>query len=234
MSVKSAVLYVRVSTQEQGKSGLGLDSQLQTLQTFAALHAFEVVQTYSEIASGGDSDRPVLAKALADAKKRGCPILVAKLDRLSREVRFVADLMQRGVPFFCADLGLDVDPFTLHLFSALAEKERKLIGTRTYAAMQILKSDGVTKLGFIGHKLDKPTYKTQATIAQLGADRVHQLANDRAMSLAATIVSIRKAGCVTLQAIADALNARGVKTPRGATWYASSVARTIGRIDATA
>jgi DNA invertase Pin-like site-specific DNA recombinase len=226
MDTKQAILYCRVSTSEQGKSGLGLEAQAAALSAFAAVHSFGVVETYIEVQSGGDNDRPMLQKALAHAKRLKCPVLVARLDRLSRDVHFISGLMQRGVAFYAADLGLDVDPFVLHLFASLGEKERKLGSVRTIAGLGAAKARGV-KLGFANEKRTD-----QAAVSQLGADRSHKLANDRAAALAATVAQIRKAGCTTLQAIGDALNARGIATPRGGSWHPGSVARLVERLAA--
>ncbi len=202
---KPAIFYTRVSTKEQGKSGLGLDAQAAALAAFASGNDFAMVATYSDVQSGADSDRPMLAKALAHAKRLRCPIFVAKLDRLSRDVHFISGLMAKRVPFYCADLGLDVDPFVLHLYAALGEKERTMIGERTRRALASLKARGV-KLGFAN-----PNRDDQAEASRQGAERCSELADARATSLAAIIASCRKAGCETLQALATALNARGVR-----------------------
>jgi len=146
--MKPAISYLRVCTLEQGKSGLGLAAQRQALDTFAAAEGFTVADAVTEVASGtlGLDERKGLRDALAKAKKLKCPVIVAKLDRLSRDVAFISGLMARGVPFIVAELGIDTDPFILHLFAALSEKERKMIGSCTKAALASLKSQGV-KLG---------------------------------------------------------------------------------------
>jgi DNA invertase Pin-like site-specific DNA recombinase len=133
--MKPAILYLRVSTSEQGKSGLGLAAQREALDQFAVAEGFTVAEVITEVASGklGLEERSGLRDALAKAKKLRCPVIVAKLDRLSRDVAFISGLMARGVPFIVAELGIDTDPFVLHLFAALSEKERKMIGSRTKA-----------------------------------------------------------------------------------------------------
>ena len=135
----SAVGYCRVSTARQGKSGLGLEAQKAAVQCFAQAEGITLIAEYVEIETGKGADaldrRPELSAALAQARKAKCPILVAKLDRLSRDVHFILGLMAHRVPFIVAELGADADPFMLHLYAALAEKERSLISARTKAAL---------------------------------------------------------------------------------------------------
>ena len=137
---------IRVSTTQQGKSGLGIEAQREALARFAQAEAFEIIREFVEIETGKGSDaldrRPQLAAALADARKRRCSVAVAKLDRLSRDVHFISGLMAHRVPFLVAELGPDVDPFILHLFAALAEKERALISERTKRALGAAKARG--------------------------------------------------------------------------------------------
>jgi DNA invertase Pin-like site-specific DNA recombinase len=142
--VKKAILYRRVSTSEQGKSGLGLDGQMTTLRRFCETEGLEIAAEFSNVASGrlAIDDRSGLAKALDTARRLGCPIIVAKLDRLSRDVAFISGLMARKVPFIVAELGADVDPFVLHLYASLAEKERELISQRTKSALEAKKAAG--------------------------------------------------------------------------------------------
>src|SRR6188474_3652504 len=143
---KAIVGYIRVSTARQGKSGLGLDAQKVALARFAEAEGLEIVAQYVEVESGKGADaldrRPQLAAALADARKRRCPVLVAKLDRLSRDVHFISGLMAHKVPFVVAELGADADPFMLHVYAALAEKERRLISERTRSALAAKKANG--------------------------------------------------------------------------------------------
>lgn len=221
---KECIFYRRVSTRDQGDSALGLEAQQRALVAFAEQHGFTCIEAFQDVESGAHDDRPALAKALALAKKRRCAIFVSKLDRLSRDVHFVSGLMAKGVPFYCADLGLDCDPFTLHLFAALAQKERDMIATRTRAALASLKERGAL-LGFAN-----PARTDQREVSARGAQRCIELADARATSLGATVAACRKAGCTTLQALADALNARGVKTARGGSWHPASVARVLDRL----
>jgi DNA invertase Pin-like site-specific DNA recombinase len=203
--VNTAVItYIRVSTSQQGRSGLGIEAQRQLLRQFAKSEGLELAREFVEVETGKGSDaldrRPQLKAALAAAKKLKCPVAVAKLDRLSRDVHFISGLM----PFVVAELGADVDPFILHLFAALAEKERSLISSRTRQALAAAKARGVT-LG--SPKLSKARDSAVASI-KAGADQ-------HAANILPIIREAQKAGATTLRAAADALNARGIPTPRG-------------------
>jgi DNA invertase Pin-like site-specific DNA recombinase len=175
-----------------------------------------------EIETGKGSDaldrRPQLAAALASARRHRCSVAVAKLDRLSRDVHFISGLMAHRVPFLVAELGPDVDPFILHLFAALAEKERALIATRTKAALAAAKARGV-KLG--GPRL--------AAARKQAVEVLKETADRHAANVLPVIREVRKAGAVTLRDIAEALNATGVSTPRGGQWHATSVKNVLAR-----
>ena len=144
------IAYVRVSTQKQGKSGLGLEAQRAAIARFAASEGLEIIGEFTEIESGKGADalarRPQLVAALKAAKKAKCAIVVAKLDRLSRDVAFISTLMSKGAPFITAELGTRADPFLLHIYAALAEQERRMISQRTRAALAAARKRGV-KLG---------------------------------------------------------------------------------------
>ena len=215
---KPAIALVRVSTSEQGKSGLGLAAQQEAIQQFAAAEGFDVVEVITEVASGklGIDDRAGLRSALAKAKKLKCPVIVAKLDRLSRDVAFISGLMARGVPFIVAELGVDTDPFILHLFAALSEKERKLIGSRTKAALAALKAKGVV-LGNRTNLLEAQA-KGQATNAARAAAFKSKVLP--------TIKQLQAEGR-TLDAIATELAERNVATFNGGVWHKSTVSRLL-------
>ena len=146
MARRTLVGYVRVSTSQQGRSGLGIEAQREALARFAAAEGLSLVRVFVEIETGKGADaldrRPELAAALNEARRLRCSVAVAKLDRLSRDVHFISGLMAHRVPFVVAELGPDVDPFILHLFAALAEKERALISARTKAALAAAKAHG--------------------------------------------------------------------------------------------
>src|SRR5690349_7003862 len=160
--MKPAIAYIRVSTARQGRSGLGLEAQQAAIQRFCEAEGFEVMTERVEVETGRGADaldrRPELAAALAEAKRRKCPVLVAKLDRLSRDVAFIAGLMAQRVPFIVAELGPDADPFMLHIYAALAEKERRLISARTKAALVAAKAGG-KRLGRNGVDPDSPDWQ---------------------------------------------------------------------------
>ena len=142
--MKNAVAYYRVSTQRQGRSGLGLEAQRTAVARFAEAEDIALLSDFTEVETGKGADaldrRPQLAAALATARQAKCPVLVAKLDRLSRDVAFIAGLMAQRVPFIVAELGSDADPFMLHLYAALAEKERRQISERTKAPSPLASS----------------------------------------------------------------------------------------------
>ncbi len=223
MSTRTLVGYVRVSTSQQGRSGLGLEAQKEALERFAATEGFTLGRVFVEVETGRGSDalerRPQLAAALAEARRQRCAVVVAKLDRLSRDVHFISGLMAHRVQFMVAELGSDVDPFILHLFAALAEKERAMISTRTKAALAAAKARGV-RLG--GPKLAKARKSAVASIKAL--------ADQHAANVLPVIREIRRAGATSLRQIADALNARGITTPRGGQWHASSVRNVLERM----
>lgn len=221
--MRHIILYSRVSTARQGKSGLGLEAQLSCMQTFASNNSFHIVKHFQDTASGGGYNaldrRPQLKAALEMAKKYKCPIMVAKLDRLSRSVAFIASLMEFRTPFIVAELGLDVEPFQLHLWAALAEKERQLISDRTKAALQVAKARGVK----LGNHVNLNEAQIKGHAAQ--TDK----ANEFAESIKPIINEITDAGIKSLCGIARALNARGIPTARGGKWYATSVCNVLGR-----
>jgi DNA invertase Pin-like site-specific DNA recombinase len=214
--------YVRVSTSQQGRSGLGIEAQREALERFATSEGFELARVFVEVETGKGADaldrRPQLAAALHEARKQRCSIGVAKLDRLSRDVHFISGLMAHRIPFVVAELGSDVDPFILHLFAALAEKERAMIGARTKAALAAAKARGVT-LG--GPRLAKAR--------KLAVASIKALADQQAANVLPVIREIQRAGATSLHQIADALNARGISTPRGGKWYAKSVSNLLAR-----
>src|ERR1043165_8372070 len=144
--MEAAVAYYRVSTKQQQRSGLGIEAQRATVSRFAEAEGLTIIAEYVEAETGKGADaldrRPQLAAALAAAKTAKCCVLVSKLDRLSRDVAFVAGLMAQRVPFIVAELGRDADPFMLHLYAALAEKERRLIAERTRAALAAKRANG--------------------------------------------------------------------------------------------
>jgi DNA invertase Pin-like site-specific DNA recombinase len=213
-AMKPAIAYIRVSTGKQAKSGLGLEAQQAAIARFAKDESFEVRQTFNEVQTGKDDDkrRPQLKLALEAAKKAKSPVIVAKLDRLSRDVAFIAGLMAKRVPFIVTELGPNVDPFMLHIYAAVAEKERKLIGERTKAALAQAKANG-TVLGGLRE------YGRQAKEAAI----------ERAKALAPIFDELEGKSA---REIARILNDRKVETPNGKPWSAMTVIRARNRIPA--
>src|SRR5690348_1282433 len=167
-----AVTYIRVSSDQQGKSGLGIEAQRAAVARFMAEHGFEPVAEHVEVETGKGSDaldrRPQLAAALKRAKAERCPVVVAKLDRLSRDVAFISGLMAQRVPFVVAELGPDVDSFMLHVYAALAEKERAMISARTKDALAAAKARGVR----LGNRTNLPgATRRSAAVRSARADR---------------------------------------------------------------
>lgn len=212
--MKIAIAYTRVSTAQQGKSGLGLEAQQSTLARFAETEGYDLIHTFQEIETGKGADaldrRPQLAAALRTARQHGAPIIVAKLDRLSRDVHFISGLMAHRTPFIVAELGADADPFMLHLYAALAEKERHMISRRTKDALAAKKAQGV-KLGGLNAKG-----------LQNQKDAVARAECLRPIFVELSGQSARK--------IAAALNERKVSTPEGGAWHAATVIRVQGRL----
>ena len=167
---------------------------------------------------GSDAlDRRPQRAALKEARRQRCSIAVAKLDRLSRDVHFISGLMVHRVPFLVADLGPDVDPFILHLFAALAQKERALISKRTTEALAAAKA--CVALG--NPKIDEAREKAVAEIVDR-ADR-------RAANVIPIMRQIQRSGATSLRQIAEALSARGINAPRGGQWHATSVRNVMAR-----
>jgi DNA invertase Pin-like site-specific DNA recombinase len=221
-SMSLAVAYYRVSTAQQGRSGLGIEAQKAAIQRFCEAESIEVVAEFTEVETGKGADaldrRPELAKALAAARRAKCPVLVAKLDRLSRDVHFISGLMAHRVPFVVAELGADADPFMLHLYAALAEKERSLISARTKAALAVRKAQGV--------KLGNPR---AAEAAKLAHAATRAQADRFAANTMPVVEQIQAAGARTTREIAKALNDRGVRTARGGAWHPGTVSNLLRR-----
>ena len=212
------VVYRRVSTADQGRSGLGLEAQQRDVSLYLSTlvkDSWEVCADFVEIESGAKSDRPQLAAALALAKREGAELLVSKLDRLSRDVETIAGLIKRA-RIRVASMP-DADPFALHIYAALAEQERRMIGLRTRAALAAAKARG-TKLGGLRPQTAARNV-TVAAQADTDAERV-----------AAVALPMRQAGA-SLRTIADALTRARVETPRGGAWTATAVRNALLRVE---
>jgi DNA invertase Pin-like site-specific DNA recombinase len=217
------VSYTRVSTDRQGKSGLGLDAQRGAIKRFAESEGLEIIAELVEIETGKGSDaldrRPLLRDALALARKNKAAVCVAKLDRLSRDVAFVSTLMAQKVPFIVAELGADADPFMLHIYAALAEKERALISARTKDALAKKKEQGAV----LGNRTNLDVASRKGNEANRAAAQAF------AANLLPLVREIQAAGAKSLHAIAAELTRRGVQTARGGVWNASRVRDLLAR-----
>jgi DNA invertase Pin-like site-specific DNA recombinase len=227
LSMTSAIGYVRVSTTSQGRSGLGLEAQRSAIARFAQAEGIEVSQVFEEIETGSGADalerRPKLAEALKVARKAKAPVLVAKLDRLSRDVHFVSGLMAHRVEFIVCDLGRQSDPFVLHLYAALAEKERGMISARTKAGLAAAKARG-TKLG-----MSARSKRVVRQIAASGARANQTAAMERIETLRPQIEFSLKGG-VSLRQAAESLNERGIASPGDGRWHAPSLLKAARRL----
>jgi len=207
------VTYLRVSTARQGHSGLGLDAQRDAVQRFAAQARGVVVSEWVEVESGRVKDRPQLATALAECRRRKATLLIAKLDRLARNVAFVSSLMEAGVEFLAVDAPY-ANKLMLHILAAFAEHERELISQRTKAALAAAKARGVV-LGRNGYVL--------------GA-KASQQASEAAQRYAADVAKLIGQGCTSARQIAAALNRADIPSRNGGKWHAASVGRLLRRL----
>ncbi|EQB03654.1 recombinase family protein [Sphingobium indicum] len=205
------VSYLRVSTERQGVSGLGLDAQRASIDRFVHACGGTVIEELTEIESGKRSDRPVLEQAIALCRRRKATLLVAKLDRLARTVSFISRLIETGVDFVAVD-NPHANKLMVHVISAFAEHERDLIAGRTRAALVAAKARGIT--------LGNPRIE-EARDAAVAC--IRKSADGYCANIAPIIAQIRASGVNSLQGIADALTARGVRTRRGGQWHPATV-----------
>lgn len=210
------IAYYRVSTSEQGMSGLGIEAQQDAARSFAKNDC--ILAEYTEVESGKNNNRAELMKALQHAKNANATLLIAKLDRLSRNLTFISTLMDAHVKFKCCDMP-EADNFTIHIFAALAQKEREQISARTKAALSALKARGV-KLG--GTKRITPEAGRTGNEAMKAKKEMNEN-NQRA----GTVINLLRTNGATLQEITDELNKKGFKTSRGGTFRAEQVKRLI-------
>lgn len=223
------VIYTRVSTAEQGKSGLGLEAQQRDIDIFLNTFSevpWEVVDRFCDVQSGKDDDRPELKKAFDLAKREKAQLLVSKLDRLSRDVEFIARAMKEAT-IKVATMP-NADPFQMHIYAALAEKERKFISERTKAAL------AVAKVRHDEARAKDPAYTKRIGGYRAGSldkriETLKQIADDDARRVINFIRPLRDADR-TLREIAEALQKAGMKTPRGGAWTAMQVKRTLDRV----
>ncbi|WP_213981055.1 recombinase family protein [Sphingomonas sp. dw_22] len=213
-----AVAYLRVSTDKQGKSGLGLEAQREAVARYVAANGVELIGEHIEVETGKGanalSKRPELVAALATAKREKAGLIIAKLDRLARNVHFISGLMETGVEFAVADMP-NADRFQLHLFAALAEKEAEVISQRTKAALAAAKDRG-TELGKHGKVL---------------AARNQAEAMDRLEPIAADLLALKAEG-LSVRKMVEALNTRAIPSPAGGKWHPASLHKALARLEA--
>jgi DNA invertase Pin-like site-specific DNA recombinase len=209
------IAYYRVSTERQGRSGLGLEAQREIVHSFVTQTGGQLIGEHVEVESGKRCDRPELEKALAECKKNHATLLIAKLDRLARNVHFISGLMESGVEFVAAD-NPHANRLMVHLLAAFAEHERDMISKRTKEALAAAKARGI-ELGRNGHVL-----------ARKNRERACKFST----SLRGVVDDIQSRGSLTLASMADELNCRGVSTPRGTKWYPATVKRLLEHLAA--
>jgi DNA invertase Pin-like site-specific DNA recombinase len=218
------IAYYRVSTNKQGRSGLGLEAQREAVSGYLNGGRWTLVSELTEIESGKRSDRPELAKALSLCRLHRATLLVAKLDRLARNVAFVSALMESGVKFVAVDLP-QANDLTVHIMAAMAEYEAKAISARTKAALAAAKARG-THLGGLRWDITR--------IGDKGRRAALQSRQEAAAKYRADVLPIvqekQKHGAKTLRQIADALNADNTPAPRGGRWSAVQVQRVLNAV----
>jgi DNA invertase Pin-like site-specific DNA recombinase len=219
------IAYLRVSTAKQARSGLGREAQREAIEQFARERGAQCLATYTETESGKRDDRPELAKALHHAKGVGATLVIAKLDRLSRDAHFLTGLMKRGVDFVAADMP-GVNNFTVTVLAAVAQQEREAISRRTREALAAAKRRG-TRLGNPNgaRALRKARKGNGASLAAIKAR-----ADAHAHDLGPVLEGLKSKGVTSLGGIADGLNSGGWLTPRGGRWHKSSVRNLLHRL----
>lgn len=210
------ISYYRVSTLRQGTSGLGLDAQRAATRTFLTATGADLAAEYTEVESGKRANRPELAAAMEQCRKAGATLLIAKLDRLARNVAFIANLLESGVKFTAIDMP-NADRFMLHVYAAMAEEEARRISERTKAALAAAKARGVA-LGRNG------TLLAQGHIAR--ADEFAKVVGPR-------IAAMKDKEGLTYRDVAERLNSSDIKPFGGKLWHSTSVHRTLVRYQAS-
>lgn len=218
------VAYFRVSTARQGRSGLGLKAQQEAVRAYLNGGSWQLVAEVVEVESGKRSDRPKLTEALRLCRLHKATLVIAKLDRLARNVAFVSSLMESGVEFTAVDFP-QANRLTVHILAAVAEHEAKMISDRTKAALAAAKARG-TKLGRSKGQGNIMTeeYRTRAAAV------LKERADSRVADLAPIVAELRAAGATSLRSLAAGLDRAGIAPPRGTTWSPMAVSRTLARI----
>jgi DNA invertase Pin-like site-specific DNA recombinase len=217
------VAYYRVSTAKQGASGLGLEAQREAVRAFLNGGSWTLAAEFTEVESGKLNDRPELAKALQACRVYGAKLVIAKLDRLSRDAHFLLGLEKAGVDFVAADIPM-ANRLTVGIMAMVADEERRMISARTKAALAAAKARGKKLGGNRGVMLTETAREAGRAVRASRADA-------RAADLAPVIAELRERGVTTLNGIAQALTERGIPTPRGrSAWSAVQVSRVTARV----
>jgi DNA invertase Pin-like site-specific DNA recombinase len=216
------ISYLRVSTDRQGKSGLGIEAQRNAVTEFLNGGNWSLVKEYTEVESGKNTERPKLDDAIKACRAYGAKLVIAKLDRLSRDAHFLLGLEKAGVDFVAADMP-NANRLTVGIMAMVAEEERRMISKRTKDALAAAKRRG-TKLG--GDRGVVPSKRVRAKAVAA----IQARADSRVADIAPIIADLQAAGRTSLRAIADGLNDAGIKTPRGGSWSATQVQRTLERL----
>jgi DNA invertase Pin-like site-specific DNA recombinase len=225
MAAVKFVSYLRVSTDKQGRSGLGLEAQREAVLRYLNGGQWKLVAEYVEVESGKRNSRPQLQAAISHAKATGAKLVIARLDRLARNLHFVSSLQERGVDFVAADMP-DANRLTVHIIAAVAESVGRAISENTRTALAAAKARGV--------KLGNPNGARALRGKQVGnADAVAKIkanAAQRALDLAGIVSTLRASGLTSVRSIAGALNDQGIPAPRGDTWHPTAVSRLLTRL----
>lgn len=222
MKKQKAVAYYRVSTAKQGKSGLGLDAQRRAVEDFLHAGGWELIGEFVEVESGKLDRRPQLEAALAHCDLTEATLIVAKLDRLSRNVAFLATLQDSGTRFLAVDMP-EANELTIHIMAAVAQAERKAISKRTKEALAAAKARGVVLGGARANVHD--LRKGPAVSATVRSHTSRQ----RAEKVMAQVRQLQERGAISLRQIAEGLNERGIVAPRGGRWGAAQVKAVIDK-----
>jgi DNA invertase Pin-like site-specific DNA recombinase len=218
------ISYLRVSTGRQGRSGLGLESQRAAVESHLNGGNWQLVKEFVEVESGKKSDRPVLADAIKHCRLYGAKLVIAKIDRLSRNAHFLLGLKDAGVDFVAADMPT-ANRLTVGIMAMVAEEEGRMISERTKAALAAARRRGVQLGGY------NKNPKLSAKARKAGHEANRAKAATRAADIAPTIAELQAAGATSLRAIAGGLNARGIPTERGVgAWSATQVMRMMKRL----
>lgn len=220
------IAYMRVSTAKQGQSGLGLAAQRSSVEAYAGSVNQPIIAEYVEVESGGKADRPQLALALQACRLHRATLAIAKLDRLARNVAFIANLMEGGVDFVACDMP-HANRLTLHIMAAMAEYERRVISDRTKAALAAAKARGVKVGNPNGATHLRQRCKDAAT---LSAEARRRRANSAAMTMKPILDGLCDEGITAASALATILNERGIPTVSGGRWHATQVRRIQHRL----